>query len=552
MFSIFPVGVIMQNAFEYKGKIGIKFSFPDSREDFYNILLKVKSLPGRKYIGSSRMWTVPISLYAINLLSKWGFELDPLLSSMNKKAIPGGDKLYPFQKEGILFIEDKRGRAIVGDEMGLGKSVQALMWLKTHPEIRPAIIICPAPLKLMWEKEIKKWGMKDLIYILNGRKLHKIPIVDIYIINYDIVANLTKKEKKKKIEIKNTGWISMLHKIEPKALIFDECHKLANDDAARTKACIEIGRETEHIIGLSGTPFTSRPIQFWNVLNLIRPDIFKNRFWFGKNYCDGKYNGFGWEFNGASNLDQLHDLLVNNIMIRRLKKDVMKELPEKQRTAVPIEINNRKEYDYASDNFLQWILETEGKEKAEKASKAEGLVRKEKLKQLSIEGKIKDCIKWISDFLESGEKIVLFCIHTKTIDTIMKKFGKIAVKLDGRDSNKTQQEAVEKFQTDDEIKIFIGNDAAAEGHTLTAASNVGFLEFDWTPGKLNQKEDRVHRIGQKSNSVNIYYFVATNTVEERILELLDDKKKIFDTTIDGVETDEDKLLMKLLEEEYEI
>jgi SNF2 family DNA or RNA helicase len=438
--------------------------------------------------------------------------------------------LYPFQKEGVEFIESKNGRVLIGDEMGLGKTVQALSWLKIHPELRPAIVVVPASLKINWMKESKIWlNNKEKITIINGKKAQEIK-GDIIIINYDILSSHRET----------------LENINPKVMVIDEIHKIKNRKAKRTKTVKILGKNIDSIIGLSGTPIVNRPIEIFNALNLIRPELF-NSFWnFAQNYCNPTHTRWGWNFNGATNTEELHQLLTDTLMIRRLKKDVLKELPEKQRTVIPLEITNRTEYNYAEENLIDYIRETEGREKADKATNAEHLVEFEKLKQLAVKGKWNQVINWIEDFLESGEKLVVFATHHKVIDDLMGKFSDIAVKLDGRDSDIKRDKAVESFQNNDKIKLFIGNiKAAGEGITLTASSNVVFIEEGWTPGEHNQAEDRIHRIGQE-NACNIYYLVAENTIEEEICGLLDKKRKVLDSVLDGKDTEDNNLLKELM------
>ena len=166
---------------------------------------------------------------------------------------------------------------------------------------------------------------------------------------------------------------------------------------------------------------------------------------------------------------------------------------------------------------------------------------------MAVEAKLPHAIEWIDDFLDTGEKLVVFCTHKFVVDALMKEFSKEAVKLDGRTSGPDRQLAVDKFQNEPETRLFVGNiQAAGVGITLTAASSVAFLELPWTSGSLRQAEDRVHRIGQK-NAVNVYYLLAEYTIEEKIATLLDDKRKVLDSVLDGKETEDSSLIMDLIE-----
>ncbi len=233
-------------------------------------------------------------------------------------------------------------------------------------------------------------------------------------------------------------------------------------------------------------------------------------------------------------------------MIRRKKADVLTELPDKIRSFVPLEITNRNEYDYVEANFIDWLKDNISDSKAERAKRAEELVKVETLKQLAVKGKIKQVVEWIKDFLDSDGKLVVFAIHKETISALMEEFKNVAVKLDGSIPQNKRTEIAEQFQSDPNIRLFVGNiQAAGVAITLTAASSVAFVELPWTPGELSQAEDRCHRIGQK-NAVNIYYLIAENTIEETIAKLLDTKRQVLDRVLDGTETDEQNLFSELL------
>ena len=333
---------------------------------------------------------------------------------------------------------------------------------------------------------------------------------------------------------------------EPKVVIMDEVHYTKNGKAKRTRAAKQLAKKALHVMALSGTPIVNRPIEFFNSINMIRPDIFPSFWHFAEEFCGAKWNGFGWDFTGATNTKKLHKLLTETIMIRRRKEDVLTDLPAKIHAVVPFEIDNREEYKRASENIIDWILQSEGKEKAEKASQAEVLVEFEKLKQLAVRGKMEAVKEWISIFLESGEKLVLFATHTATLNALQVAFPKINVRLDGSTSQKGRQEAVDAFQRNDKIRLFLGNvKAAGVGITLTAASNVSFVELPWTPGEFEQAADRLHRIGQK-NTVNVWVLVAQETVEEDVATIISSKQKVLVAILDGEEVNQDTVLTELI------
>jgi SWI/SNF-related matrix-associated actin-dependent regulator 1 of chromatin subfamily A len=500
---------------------------------------QVKTLSGRKWHPASKYWSCPPSFENFEKLIEWGFNLndraqkawDKLNEAKNVQldVIPGFEKMYPFQLKGVEFIESKNGRALVGDEMGLGKTIQALGYLALHPELRPAVIVCPASLKLNWEKECYEWlGFGERVYIAQGTKIpdswdsfrmENNGDENIIIINYDILDS----------------WIDFLSLMQPKVLILDEAHYIKNTKAKRSKAVKKLAKKCQHVIGLTGTPIINRPIEFFAILNLLNPTEWNNRWSYAHKYCGAKHNGFGWDFNGSSNPDELNQALKRT-MIRRLKSEVLPELPAKIRTVIPLEITNRKEY----NNMVNELDESD--------SPAIQLTRIEKLKQLVVEGKIKACINWITDFLESGEKLVVFATHKIVIHELFNSLGYyFPVKIDGSVSQLARQQAVEDFQNNPNCKLFIGNiKAAGVGLTLTAASSTCFLELGWTPGDHDQAEDRVHRIGQESDSVNTYYLLGKDTIDMEIAELLDQKRKVLDSVLDGTVTEETNLLTELM------
>ena len=442
-------------------------------------------------------------------------------------------KLFPYQEDGIKFVEENNGRALIADEMGLGKTVQAIGYVQLHPELRPAIIVCPASLKENWKKELKIWtGDVSNVNIISGTKIKQLTNnKDITIINYDIVRH----------------WEKAIIKTKPEIIILDECHyiKTMQTKSQRSKAVINICKKTKHIIALSGTPIINRPSEFFNIINIIDKTLFSSRMAYHKKHCDPKHNGFAWTYNGASNIKKLNKT-ISGIMIRRLKKDVLKDLPDKTRTIIPLKIDNQNVYNTAKLDIIKWIKINKGKDPAERAKKIEALSKIENLKQIVVAGKIKQCIKFIENFVESDQKLVIFTTHKKTLQELNKVFKKISVVLDGSTPPKQRQKVVDSFQNDNHIKLFFGNiKAAGVGITLVAASNVCFVEFPWTPGELEQASDRCHRIGQKDN-VNAYYLVAQNTIEEDIISLLSKKQKILNAVLEGKDVKEIDIFGKLM------
>ena len=547
------------------GRLVVRFPYDPA------MVAAVKRLSGRRWNNEvQRAWTADKTADNIRILENLEFDItQEILDWRDKKirkvdytqplAIPGlGGTLYTFQEDGVKFADSRDGRCLIADEMGLGKTVQALGWLQLHPEARPAVVVCPASLKLNWEREAKKWMPGTVVEVVSGRPtdfsaIH--PDTDLVVVNYDILANQQETRevveyghrKTHKVDIPNTGWTDLIRRIKPQALVFDECHYFKTTGRRRTDAVQRLCRGVPHVIGLSGTPIMNRPIEMFNALNLIDPETFPSFFPYAKRYCGATRNRFGWDFSGATNTKELHEKLTSTVMVRRLKKDVLKELPKKQRIVMPIEITNRGEYIRASNDLIGWLKSQDHAAEADRAGKAEHLVRFEKLKQLAVKGKMKAAINWIKDYLETEDKLVVFTTHRATINALTKVFGQISVVVHGDVSIPNRQKAVDSFQTDPAVRLFIGDiQAAGVGWTLTSANATLHLELAWRPADHDQAEDRVHRIGQLADSVQAYYLLGVDTIEETIAELLDEKRQVAVAVLDGEDTGDAEMLMALV------
>lgn len=520
---------------EAKTRLSIKFDYDPVA------LNKVKTLSDRRWHSDAKRWTADLSVVNVEKLRDWGFALSSeVFRFLTDRTVPiptvdlstatFRGTLYPFQREGVEHLMSLKGRALLADEMGLGKTVQALAWLGLNPQARPAVIVCPASLKLNWEREARRWlDDREQITIVDGKTNDRI-IGSVIIINYDILAARADDLPK------------------PKAVILDEAHVIKNRSTQRTKATQALAKHAQFVLALTGTPILNRPVEIFNAVNVVAPGVFPNFWTFAQKFCGAKHNRFGWDFTGSSNIPELHDLLRRTCMIRRLKADVLTDLPAKQRSHVPMNLSREDGVRYANaeDDFIGWLRREGETEKAKRASRAETLSRIEGLKQIAALGKLDAAKEWIADFLESGKKLVVFATHHNVMDAIERAFPGITVRLDGTTSQIKRQEAVDRFQNDPTIRLFVGNvQAAGIGITLTAADSVAFLELPWTPGALVQAEDRVHRIGQ-TESVTAYYLMAAGTIEEEIAELLDKKARVLAQVLDGVAEDEGSMLMDIL------
>ena len=521
------------------GKQRIKIKFPFDKQ----AIDQVKSLDGRKFHPEpEKYWSCPVNVPNIQQLNEWGFalskELQDLILEKNDETKFSGSlevpsfklELFPYQKTGVAFIEAKRGRALIGDEMGLGKTPQALAWFERHKDARPLIIVCPSSLKLMWSKSVKNWMPDETVDILYGRS--ETPISGkIIIVNYEILHFR----------------VNQLIALKPQGIIIDESQNICNSTAKQTKATLKLAKRCPYVIGLSGTPIINRPIEGYNIIRLIDPMLVSaSRFTYGKQFCGGHHNGFGWVFNGASNLPELRKVL-KQIMLRRLKKDVLPELPPKIKTVIPTELSNREEYKNAENDFLEWVRNNRGERAVQRASNAEALTRVEILKQVAVKGKLDAARNWIDNF---EGKLIVFVTHRTTAMKLKTHYPNAVMLLGGMGA-KQIEDNVQQFQSNPAVKLLIGildsrGRPAGVGHTLTAASASLFVELPWSPSVCDQAEDRCHRIGQTADCVYAYYLIAAGTIEEQIMTLLDSKRKTVDMIHDGIDTEETSLLESLL------
>ena len=431
----------------------------------------------------------------------------------------------PYQDEGIRFIERFNGRVLLGDDMGLGKTMQALWSLQRNPSWLPALVSCPTVAKYMWAREADfHLGMRASICegetppVFNRHDLSSVP--PLTIINHDILHH----------------WKPYLKKLKFNTFIGDEAQYFQNRKSLRTKAAKEITKDVDHVLMLSGTPMNNRPADMFAILNMLWPDHFNSFFSYAQEYCDPKRRPWGWEYKGATNLDKLGAEIRRLGMIRRLKADVLKDLPPKFRHVLPVPMSDETEYHRASNDFMGW-MQTRNAHKMRSAAKAEALTKLGYLLRLAARLKMRSVVNWANDFLEnSDEKLILFAVHEKAIDVLKRRINAKSVVIDGSVTGRARELAKEQFQKDKNTRLCIANiRAGGVALTLTAASTVGFVELWWRPTDHQQAEDRIHRIGQV-NDCFIWYFVAAGTIEERLCQILQTKQAIISQALDGGST----------------
>jgi len=317
-------------------------------------------------------------------------------------------------------------------------------------------------------------------------------------------------------------------------VVVDESHYYKNWKTKRTKKLAEIAAHIRHRIELTGTVIKSRPAELYSQLKLIAPEIAGGFVDFATQYCGGYRDRFGFHADGATNLDELHQR-IKPVYLRRLKKNVLPELPPKLYSDIQVEmppaLANR--YKRAAADFIKYLKEECGDETADAAKRAEHLTRITALKQLTLKPKIEAAVDFIRSANEQGEKVVAFSGYNEVIDAITAEFGKACVRITGADSASDRDAAVQAFQNNPAIMVFAGNiTAAGVGLTLTESSKVLFTDEPWTPGDKQQAEDRTHRIGQ-DDCVNIYTLLAVGTIDTLIHDILAEKAEVVMAVQDG-------------------
>ncbi|MCP3966511.1 MAG: DEAD/DEAH box helicase [Lentisphaerae bacterium] len=554
---------------EYAGYFSIAFVYDPAIVSF------LKKIKGSRWVDP--VWVVPANAYQgiIDLEKKFGFAISfearyLIIQSISKKIdsatnyknsvteslatdtntdinipSPEGLEYLPYQKAGIAFAL-KRENTLVADEMGLGKTIQAIGFINASPWIKNVLVICPATLRINWQIELKKWLVEPLSTgIAVGKSWpHG---ADIVIINYDILSRHYGNIREKEWDL----------------LIVDESHYLKSQKALRTKHVFGFTpRSRENVIMpiparkklfLSGTPIVNRPIEIWTTVHNLAANVFPSWYDFVERYCEGFQSKYGWVTTGASNLEELQEKLRASIMVRRLKKDVLDDLPEKRRQVIELPPDGCKKYIKAEMKAFgkhQKIITSLKKavEKSKKGSHAydeavlalkDGRwVAFEEIARLRHEtalAKVPYIVEHLNNSIET-EKIFVFAHHKDVVAKIAEAFAGQTTLLVGGMNMHERQASIERFQNDEDCRLFIGSTAAREGITLTATAHVVFAELDWAPASLNQIEDRCHRMGQK-NAVLVQHLVLEGSLDATMSKMLVAKQEVLDNSL-NVNTDQ--------------
>lgn len=523
-----------------------------------SIIDRVRQIPGRRFDGAKKVWIVPTRsrvelermIYQIQQFENINWvngtekkeediaydipELPDLTVPHNLKIQP-----YPYQLKGIARgLELKRFMNC--DEPGLGKTLQSIATINLADAF-PCLVICPSSLKINWLREWEKFTDKKAMILTDKVRdtwtfFFQTGMHQVFIVNYESLKKYFVQRIKKAegwtlrdVEFRNS--INLF-----KSVIIDESHRCKSASTQQAKFCKGICTGKEWVIELTGTPVVNRPKDLIPQLAILnRMEDFGGYKPFVNRYCSGQRE--------ASNLKELNFNLWQYCMFRREKSLVLTDLPDKIRQVNTCEITNRKEYVDAERDLIMYLQKYKDADddKIEKALRGEVMVRINILRQISARGKVRDVIEFVKDFRENGKKIILFCSLHEVVDQL-KRYFPTAVSVTGRDSQDEKQRAVDAFQNNPKADIIICSiKAAGVGLTLTASSNVAFVEFPWTYADCCQCEDRAHRIGQK-DSVTCYYFLGRRTIDEKVYRIIQEKKNIANAVTGSTEDIEENIV----------
>ena len=523
-----------------------------------SIVDRVRQIPGRRFDGAKKVWIVPARsrvdlermIYQIRQFENINWvngtekkeediaydipELPDLTVPHNLKIQP-----YPYQLKGIARGLQLK-RFMNCDEPGLGKTLQSIATINLADAF-PCLVVCPSSLKINWLREWEKFTDKKAMILTDKVRdtwtfFFQTGMHQVFIVNYESLKKYFVQRIKKAegwtlrdVEFRNS--INLF-----KSVIIDESHRCKSASTQQAKFCKGICTGKEWVIELTETPVVNRPKDLIPQLAILdRMNDFGGYKPFVDRYCSGQRE--------ASNLRELNFNLWKYCMFRREKSLVLTDLPDKIRQVNTCEITNRKEYMDAERDLIMYLQKYKDADddKIAKAMRGEVMVRINILRQISARGKVRDVIEFVKDFRENGKKIILFCSLHEVVDQL-KRYFPTAVSVTGRDSQDEKQRAVDAFQNNPKADIIICSiKAAGVGLTLTASSNVAFVEFPWTYADCCQCEDRAHRIGQK-DSVTCYYFLGRRTIDEKVYRIIQEKKNIANAVTGSTEDIEENIV----------
>ena len=508
----------------------------------------IKRIPSARYHAEGKFWEVSVNdVTYLQKMGQWARDnhfVSAVLWLEDKEPIISYEEIpmptldvphnmlvepYEYQKEGIAYALQKK-RCIMGDEPGLGKTAQAIGVL-TVSKAFPALVICPASLKVNWQRELKKFGGLNAVILSDDNRStwHRFwelktkdgrPCAEVFITNYESLKKyfVTKIRREGRFSLKSVDFDE--RKDLFRTIIIDESHKCKTATTQQSKFVQGLAMGKEYVLELTGTPVVNNNTDLIQQLTTMgRLGDFGGYSKFVSRYCAG--------MRQSSHLKELNYLLRKNCFFRRLKKDVLTQLPDKTRSYLIMDIDNRREYKDAERDVIKYLIQYRDAddEKIQKTIRGAIMVKMNILKQISAKGKVQGAIDIIHNTIDGGQKLIVFCFLKEVVAELKREF-RDAVTVTGDDNDKQKQWAVDRFQTDDACRLIILNyRSGGTGLTLTAASNVLFVEFPWTYSDCCQAEDRAHRNGQK-NAVSCTYLLGKDTIDEYMYNLIQTKKDI--------------------------
>ncbi|NXW70719.1 ZRAB3 endonuclease, partial [Hirundo rustica] len=441
-------------------------------------------------------------------------------------------KLLPFQEKGIIFALQRSGRYCIQLTMGLGKTIQAIAISYYYKNEWPLLIVVPSSLRYPWVDEMEKWipelSPDDISIIQNKTDIGGISTSKVTVLGYGLLTSDAQT------------LVDTLYRQNFKVVVIDESHYMKSRNATRSKILLPIVQKALRAVLLTGTPALGRPEELFMQIEALFPRRFGTWNEYAKKYCDARVRFFGkrrqWDCRGASNLKELHQLL-SEIMIRRLKNDVLTQLPPKVRQRISFDLPQAAAKNLNA-TFAEWerLMRSVSSEATESHfSQVMSLItRMYKETAIAKAGAVKDYIKMMLD--NDKLKFLVFAHHLSMLqactEAVIESKARY-IRIDGSVPSAERIHLVNQFQKDPETRVAILSiQAAGQGLTFTAATHVVFAELYWDPGHIQQAEDRAHRIGQCS-SVNIHFLMARGTMDTLMWAMLNRKAKVTGSTLNG-------------------
>ena len=518
----------------------------DYNQELINI---IKQIPGRKYRPVDKCWIIPKSRTSVKILLANGLvneEITKLIAEYNRDYltklhinqlpinIDFSDinlELFDYQKRGVYFAVLSK-RCIIADDLGLGKTVQAVVAAKKMGA-RKVLVICPKSIKYRWASEINRIYGDIPIYLVDGMLAPEKEIsADWIIATY---SHFSRKDEK---YIKN-GWMKYFREHLPDLIILDEAHRVKNRSANSSQQIKALCRQVENVILLSGTIILNRVTELYNLLNIVDPQEFNSFTDFAAQYSKYAYkipvkNKEVWIYEGLKNEEDLKKRLVP-FMIRRRKEEVLSQLPSKIRDFIEVDLepDDRVEYRKMEDDYIQYLIDHGDLIKVDKAIRAEALVKANALMKFLSQKKAELSLDLIEDMIDEAGKLVVYVRYKESASIIHEYFSDRAVIITGEIDTKDRSKNLDKFINNDKINVCVltyGSGAEGIDGLQYVCSNALMVDYDWTPSIMIQAEDRLYRIGMKSN-VNINYMTVRNSIDEYIRDKVAKKLEVIEKTI---------------------